>query len=716
MATLATLMVKLGLDDAQFGTGLDSAESRVSRFGATMMSAGKLLTATVTLPLLGLGGIALKAASDYDGALDTIQTKTGATGGALTALGDIAREVYRSIPTDIQTAADVVATLSQRTDAAGGELSQLAQAEIELARITGDQLAPLVDATTQMFEKWGISTGEQVGALDKLLRASQETGARVGTLADNLVRYAQPLSELGFSFDESIAILAQFEEAGVNVDQAMQGLKAGLARMAEEGITDATEAFTILIDRIKGAPSDMEATRMAVELFGQRAGPELAQAIRDGRLDVDDLVRVIAGGEGTILGAAAATNDYAEKLHILKNRAIDAITPLGTQLFEALNNLMPTLERGAEILATLVEKFNGLPGPAQAVIGIFIALAAVAGPLLMMVSGFIAILPALSAAFAILTGPIGLVVLAIAGLFVAYQTNFLGFRDGVHAGLAKLSDAFNAIKPKIQAVADVFSTAFTAALPFLTEAFEIVKEMFTSFVQNAKQVLDGLVNIIRGVMQVIKGIFTGDWGLIKTGVTNIVTGIKDVVVGIITMLLASIRAYLSLYKLAFSTAWNAIKDSVGAILGKMWANLIAIFSGIKDTAYTMMVDAGTQIGQGLIDGINAMWDSVVGFAESLASAVYDKIKSALDILSPSKKTEYLGMMLGQGLVEGMAASEGQVSRAAAGMAGAAMTGMGGTNLYGGMTINVSGAGDPDAVANRIFAAFAREMALHGGGA
>jgi len=105
----------------------------------------------------------------------------------------------------------------------------------------------------------------------------------------------------------------------------------------------------------------------------------MAAAIREGRFDLDALYKTIANGSETVLGAASDTNDYAEKFQILKNQVL-AAPSLGVTLFDAINKLMPTIEKVIGFVAKLIEGFSNLPSGVQTGILAFAGIAAVLGP------------------------------------------------------------------------------------------------------------------------------------------------------------------------------------------------------------------------------------------------------------------------------------------------------------------------------------------------
>lgn len=673
MATLASLIVELGLEDNLSGD-LKKTSKKLKTIGTGFTKAGLAMTAGLGGAMVAVGGFALNAASQFDNALDMIAVSTGATGDELDALGQMTRDIFKAIPTDMETAAIAISELANRTDATGESLKELATAEIELARITGTDLSGNIQSTTQMFKKWGIAVDDQVESLDMLFRAGQATGISVDKLSQLMVDNATALSGLGFNYAESLAILSAFEKAGINTASAMAGLKFALAKFAEEGVTDPAAAFTALVESIKNAPTDIIGTQIAIEYFGKKAGPELAAAIRSGNFDLKTLLDTIENGESGIIATAEATNDYAEKLQIAKNNAQDALVPLGILLFDAITKLSPKVIELSEAFERLIASYDEMsPRQQQAVQGAVVLLAIV-GPLALALGFIISNITAFGAALGVIIAPLS----ATVALFVLLApiivpvTAALGVLKAAGVDLGAM---FNTLKSTIARFKDAASAAITA------------------FVDAGSTALT----------------------LLQTDGSQAISDLKDNVLGYIGDLALGANAWLDIIETYFSDAWANVIDNASTSLGTLWANIIAILSGIGSTAYSSGVNIGSQIGNGIIAGINSIWSSVVGFAESLAGAAWDAIQSKLHIKSPSELTTWAGEMLGEGLSDGMANSERKVALAAGSMSGAAISGMAGATYNGGINISVSGAGDPNAVADRVFSRFVREMALTTGG-
>ena len=68
------IKVEIGAKINELINALNDSESRLQKFATKMKDVGKNLTATVTLPLIGIGGLSLKVASDFEETASKFQT------------------------------------------------------------------------------------------------------------------------------------------------------------------------------------------------------------------------------------------------------------------------------------------------------------------------------------------------------------------------------------------------------------------------------------------------------------------------------------------------------------------------------------------------------------------------------------------------------------------------------------------------------------------
>lgn len=313
-------------------------------------TAAAVAATAVATAVVAIGATMIKLAGSFDDAYDSIQVKTGATGEELGKLQDSFKNVFSSIPADGGDVATAMGTIAQKTDATGVTLETLTKQVVELSRITGTDLATNLDSVVGAFQRWGISADAMPVQLDAIFRASQESGLSVADLSQSLADNKATLDALGYSLPESINLIGSLGKSGIDADTAFGGLTIALRKMAQEGVTDPQAALAEYIDQIKNAGTTAEATSIGVELFG-RQSIALVDVIRSGSLDVDAFTAAVADNKNGILDTAEQTNDWREKLDILKNKLLVEVEPALMAIFTAVTD-------GVEAAGPAIEKFR----------------------------------------------------------------------------------------------------------------------------------------------------------------------------------------------------------------------------------------------------------------------------------------------------------------------------------------------------------------------
>jgi len=337
---------------------VDEASSGLQKITGSMKGLAMVGGAAVVAGMAAVGKAAWDAGMIYDDAMDTIITKTGASGDALAGLEKDFKAVFSTIPTEAGPASDVIAALNSKLGITGPVLQDTTKSLLEMSRILGGDATSNAAQFSEIMGKWSIPVEQGSLALDKLFVASQKTGVGVDTLMQQVLRFGAPLQQFGFSFDEATAIVAEFERTGVNTEQAMGGLTKALGAFAKAG-KDPEQALNDLVKQIRSAGSESEATKLAVENFGAKAGPELAAAIREGRLSVDDLTAAMGGAEGAIMRTADATADFPEKFQVLKNKVTTLLMPLGSIMVSGLTAAVDAIGPAVDGAIAWIQKVGG---------------------------------------------------------------------------------------------------------------------------------------------------------------------------------------------------------------------------------------------------------------------------------------------------------------------------------------------------------------------
>lgn len=401
---LAEVLVRLGVDITEVGKNLDKVEKRfadLTKAGEQLNKVGRTMTKYVTLPLAGLGATAFMAATSVENAMNTIREGTGATGKALVSLGEDFRAVFRRVPQNAQETASAIADLNTRLGLTGEPLRQLALQMLELTDLTRAQVGPVIATTTRLFGDWGIATEDQAGALDLLWKVSQHTGVQVQRLSDTLVQFGAPLRMMGFSIEESAALVGKWEKEGVNMELVLGSLRIAMGHFAREGVPT-RKGLDRTMRRMRQLGPSAEATALAMEVFGARAGPDMAAAILEGRFATEDLLAAIQASPETIMKAGEATENWMDQLRQLRNQATLAFEPIGVRLLQAVERLIPVFVWLVDKVAALTTAFSRLHPVVQTVALGAAGLLMVLGPALVIMAQVISALATIKKALILL--------------------------------------------------------------------------------------------------------------------------------------------------------------------------------------------------------------------------------------------------------------------------------------------------------------------------
>lgn len=350
---------------------------------------------------------------------------TGATGEALESLDASMMKVYSSVDDgDLNNTAATIGELNTRLHLQGEELEHVGNLFMTYADNTNSDAVTAVQNVTKVMKNWNVEVSETESLLDKLTYAGQASGASVDTLSNLVVTNKASLQELGYSLDESIALLSMFEYQGLNSTSIMMGFRSAIAKFSDDG-KDASTAMQDVIDQISSMSDTSAATALAVDTFGTRAGPELAYAIRSGKFEIEEWTAAIEKSNGTLARTDEAADTVADKWTQATNSMNTAFS----------NVLSPTVNGLSVSIAGLVsgvgEFLTAHPAVTAALTAVGVGLAALAGYIIVAKVAALLSIPsftAMGAAIWAATGPIGLIVAGVAALVagVALLVSWIG--------------------------------------------------------------------------------------------------------------------------------------------------------------------------------------------------------------------------------------------------------------------------------------------------
>jgi len=290
----------------------------------------------------------------------------------------------------------------------------------------------------------------------------------------------------------------------------------------------------------------------------------------------------------------------AERFAELKNSFSDT----AARIWEAL---LPVVQKLLETIQPIINKISDwIAANPELASKILLVTTAITG-LIFVISSLSSIIPAITSAISFIASPIWLVIWAIAALWVAYATNFWGFRDFVNETwqliepvLIELKDAFvecfgeiwesikevyKELEPILIPIRNIFKEAVKYTLLFVVE---VVKSSFNAITDTVRWV----TKIFNEVIDFFRNVFSWNWQWALENLKNI------------------------------TAVWL---DTIIKVFADFWIDLPAIFETLKATI--------TGIWDNLFSWLKNICKGAVDWISDKVSRVRDKINAAREAIA-----------------------------------------------------------------------------------
>lgn len=333
----------------EFGNKITNISSKIDKMGTT-------LTTRLTLPIVGITTTAIASIDEVDEGLDTVATKTGATGVAAKELQEIYKQVASEVPGEFGDIGAAVGEINTRLDFTGDKLKTASVEFLKFAKVNGTDVNSSIQLVTRAMGDAGIKAEDYASLLDMLTVAGQKSGISIEALTTNLAKYGAPMRALGIDTKNAIAMFAGWEKAGVNTEIAFSGMKKAISNWGAAG-KDSTKEFSKTLDEIAKCPDLAKATTKAIEVFGAKAGPDLADAIKGGRFEFQKYVDALDSGSGTLENTYKQIVDEVDDTQLAMQNAKIAMHDMGETVAKSLGPILLDLSKQFK---SLMERFDKL--------------------------------------------------------------------------------------------------------------------------------------------------------------------------------------------------------------------------------------------------------------------------------------------------------------------------------------------------------------------
>lgn len=566
------------------------AGKQIEKAGAAISSVGSSMTQKVTVPLAGLGAMAVKTAADFEKSMDAVAAVMGTKlkPEDFDKLTQKAQEMGKKTKYSASDSADAFLMFAQ----AGWDTQKMLdniEGMMYLAGATGTELGNaanyVISAMAGLGEKSGY-TAEKIG--NNLAVAASSSKTNINGMGEAFSMISTTVGQMGYSMEDACVILgtlanANYEgaEAGMAFNRIIERMSTNgkaLGQLEEMGIALYDEAgkaralldvFGDLRAAYAGMESDEERVN-ATKLLGGQYSTKLQAILGSEQSAWDNLTEAMKDTSGATKEMYDVANDnLTGRLTILGSTLESIAITFGERL-------MPYMEAGVGKLQELADWFSSLSDEQVDQIVKWAAMAAAVGPAMLAIGKVVGIagkgVSAIgtfgrvlgvtgSAGKALLAmlGPANSVLLAI-GLLIAagvllYKNwdkvtavakQFAGYiqavfsdvgisAESVSGKMSEFGGRFAEIGKKAQELWTIVSPVVigigelfgSAMLAGLGLFMGETMGIISALFQTGVEWISGFLTALEGLIDFLTGVFTGDWERAWNGVKDIFGGIFE---------------------------------------------------------------------------------------------------------------------------------------------------------------------------------------------
>lgn len=362
--------------------------------GRNVESLGKKISTSISLPLLAAGAASIKAFSDFEQGLAHVGSQIDLTKEDLGAIGTQIRELSTRTPVGLN---DLVKAFGDIRSAGIGAADgmKILESSAKLAVAAQTDVVTAADAATSAINAFGLKGKDQARVFDLLFRAVESGKITLAELGDSFGKIGATIRASNVQLDEYLIALSALSRGGASAAEAQRSLNqvitqlngnskdtvAAIKALGSKSFSELVaksgglvEALKKLVAGAKGSKDELE------KLFGstQAVGAVLALVGPQFAAFNNELKASRSGANFLEETYARLSKTTQATLTQLRNQLVDVGVDIGTEL-------VPVLKDVVEGISAVIKGFKDLDPETKALVINLLKIAAVAGPILIVV-------------------------------------------------------------------------------------------------------------------------------------------------------------------------------------------------------------------------------------------------------------------------------------------------------------------------------------------
>lgn len=449
-------MIQLGSAYGEIQIGTGEAERSVASLASTLRGVGTTMSLAISAPLMAVAGAGIAAAGSFEQSMNQVQVVSGATAESMVALQDEALRLGRDTSFSAGEAAEGMLELA-KAGMSTEEVMASISGTLDLAAAGGLSVAQAAEISANALNTFNLDASEAGRVADLLSAAANSSSVEVTDMAQAMTMAGAVFASNKVPIEDLSTAIAILGNNGIKGSDAGTSLKTMLMRltaptkeaagaMRDLGIEvynsdGSMRSFDDILAQLESSTAgltDAQRNQALTTIFGADAIRAANILIKEGSDEFDRMKESVTAAGAAQEMADARMKGFAGAIDYLKGTIESTLIEAFLPFLDGMGNMLRQT-------ADLIAQFGSVPEPVRNAALAFAAVLAVAGPVMLAISGIATVLGAL-------LSPVGLIIIGVAALAAAWSSNFMGIQDATAAAWAVIQPALQGFGEGLQAL------------------------------------------------------------------------------------------------------------------------------------------------------------------------------------------------------------------------------------------------------------------------